>query len=383
VVNLTAQLEATIALIEERAPANNQARVIDDEVLAAVARSGVNRMLLPAALGGQDAHPRLLVDAIARIAAADASTGWCAAVGASLNIFSGHLPESAAREIYADPDVGIAGMLAPMGVVTRTTRADGGVDATLTGRWPFASNSPNSAWIGLAALVTDGSEEDPTGRVVWVPTRDVLIEDTWHAEGLRATGSHHVRTQALPVDLTRSCRYTDSAWADGPLWQMPVFTVLLPVMVAAALGIARGAIDLVLDTARTASDRAMRGHLLEDPVGMADLAAADAALRAAHAGVVAAVDDVWTVAETATRASRLLQARSMLAVHHAIDVAVESVSVAHRLGGGSAAYAGHPLMTALLDVHTARQHISFGHHYRATLGRIAAGSDEQLPPFVV
>jgi hypothetical protein len=127
----------------------------------------------------------------------------------------------------------------------------------------------------------------------------------------------------------------------------------------------------------------MRGELADDPVGLAELAAADASLRAAHAGVLSAVGDVWADANRGHRASRASQARCMMSVQHAIDLTVESVSTAHRLCGGAAAYAGHPLLASLINIHTARQHISFAHQHRARLGRIAAGIDEVAPPFIV
>jgi hypothetical protein len=134
---------------------------------------------------------------------------------------------------------------------------------------------------------------------------------------------------------------------------------------------------------RKGAGGAMRGNLIDDPVGMAELCAADAALRAAYAGVISALDEVWAIAVSEHRTSRSVQARVLLAVHHAIDISVETVSTAHRLCGGGAAYSGHRLLTALHDVHTARQHFLFAHQHRASLARIAAGTDETFPPFVI
>jgi hypothetical protein len=34
-------------------------------------------------------------------------------------------------------------------------------------------------------------------------------------------------------------------------------------------------------------------------------------------------------------------------------------------------------------VHTARQHFLFAHQHRASLARIAAGTDETFPPFII
>ena len=95
---------------------------------------------------------------------------------------------------------------------------------------------------------------------------------------------------------------------------------------------------MLFETIASPTTQAMRGRLIDDPVGLAELAAADAALRAAHAGLISAVDDVWTLADARQHASRSKQALVLLAVHHAIDTAVDAVSVAHRLCGGAALF---------------------------------------------
>src|SRR3712207_2687785 len=74
------------ALVAERAPAADEARRLDDEVVAAIAATGVNRLLMPATLGGRDAHPREAIDAVAKVAAADGSAGWCTAISAGCNL---------------------------------------------------------------------------------------------------------------------------------------------------------------------------------------------------------------------------------------------------------------------------------------------------------
>lgn len=370
--------DEVMELVAGGAAAADEARRLDDEVVAAIAATGVNRLLMPAALGGRDAHPREAVEAVARVAAADGSAGWCTAISSGSNLFSGYVPEHLARETFADPDAGNAGIFAPMGFLTPN-----GTGTTLTGRWPFASNSPHSRWLGLGAWEKDGAgQPKPPPRLVFVAAEQVVIEDTWHSSGLRATGSHHVRVDGAEVDVERSCVFGEPAWAEGALWRMPLFTVLGPVLVAAPLGTARGAVDEVIGRVRDGA-AGMRGSLGDDPVGLAALGAADAALRAAYAGLLAAVDETWEAAEAGGPVSRALQARVALAVHHALDTAVAATSEAHRLCGGAAAFLGHRVLTALRDVETGRQHVMFSHQHRPALARIAAGVDGTAPPFVL
>ena len=84
-----------------------------------------------------------------------------------------------------------------------------------------------------------------------------------------------------------------------------------------------------------------------------------------------------------TPVDRALQARAFLAAQHGSDVAVDVCATAHRLGGGAAAYRTSPLLRALRDVETARQHAMFNRGLRSHLARTLAGSDEAHPPFVI
>ncbi len=248
----------------------------------------------------------------------------------------------------------------------------------LTGRWPFTSNCEQAAWIGLAARFPG----EPVPRLVFVPTSQVTIHPTWDVAGLRATASNDTSVADVEVHRRHTCSFADRPWPEGPLWRLPLFVVLAPPLAAVSLGIARGALDEV--NRQAISRRAqMRGSLLDDPAGMADLAGADAQLRGARAGLLAIADECWARAEAGEPVDRALQARAFLAAQYCTDVAVEVCATAHRLGGGAAAYRISPLLRALRDVETARQHAMFSRGLRAHLARTLAGTDEAYPPFVV
>ena len=57
--------------------------------------------------------------------------------------------------------------------------------------------------------------------------------------------------------------------------------------------------------------------------------------------------------------------------------------MAHALGGAAAVYDGSRLLRALLDVHTARQHLLFGHQDRAPMAAAVAGREIVYPPFLL
>jgi alkylation response protein AidB-like acyl-CoA dehydrogenase len=369
-VELAADL---LALIADRAPAADQSGHLDPEVVAALAATGINRLLLPTELGGFSVSPRRTVEVVEQLAAADGSTAWAASIGFGTNHFAGYLPQDGAAEVFADADQSNAAMFAVLG---RVSHAPDGT-SRLTGRWPFASNCEQAAWLGLGA----GFPDELLPRLVFVPRSDVTIDPTWDVVGMRATASHDVSVADVEVHRRHTCSFADRPWPEGPLWRLPLFVVLAPPLAAVPLGVARAALDEVNRQAVTRRAQ-LRGSLLDDPVGMAELAGADAQLRGARAGLLAVLDECWERAEAGEPVSRALQARAFLAAQHCSDVAVEVCGTAHRLGGGAAAYRTSPLLRALRDVETARQHHIFSRGLRAQLARILAGTDEAFPPFV-
>ncbi|MEH2622264.1 alkylation response protein AidB-like acyl-CoA dehydrogenase [Bradyrhizobium sp. AZCC 1719] len=370
-------VDGVLHLVHAAADEIERNRRLPDAVVAALRDTGINRLLIPAALGGMEAPITDAMDVMERIAAVDGSAGWCAAIGGGSNVFAGYVPATGARTVFADPDQGNATMFAPLG---RVVNDHGRV--TLSGRWPFTSNCLHSAWVGLGALFHDADGAGPVPRIVFVPVADLTIEDTWDVVGLRGTGSHHVAAAEVPVYPDRCTRFADRPWPGGTLWRLPIYTTLLPTLVAVPLGIARGAIDEISRQAREGRT-ARRGQLADAPISMAELAVADTRLRAARAGLRAAVGEAHMHAERGEPISRQLQARICLAGMHACDTSVEVTSTAHHLGGGAAAYRGSRLLRALSDVQAARQHLLFSHHHLGELGKLVAGLDLAYPPYVM
>jgi alkylation response protein AidB-like acyl-CoA dehydrogenase len=378
VMSLLEQVVGLGDLIRADADGMERERRISDDVVTALRATGLNRAMVPKALGGDDRPVLEVIDAIEHLAAMDGSTGWCAAVGAGSNVFSGYLAHDVAKEIWSDPDQGNASMFGPFGQVRPA-----GEGFTLSGRWPFSSNCLHSDHIGLGSLwFTQGEEPEPIPRLAFVPMADVQVDPTWTSPGLCGTGSHHTVVADLPVDRSRSLTFLDQAFADGPVWRMPLFTVLGPTLGVTVLGMARGAVEDVraLIAGHAGSTR---GSIADDPIALADFAIADTALRAARGALIDAVGAAWSAAERGDPVTKPMQARVTLAIGYGADIAVEVAGTCHRLGGGAAAYAGSSLLRRLRDVETARQHVMFGHGSRPLLARALAGEDVFAPPFIV
>ena len=133
--------------------------------------------------------------------------------------------------------------------------------------------------------------------------------------GLRGTGSHHVTADHVAVDPEHCCVFVGRAWPDAPLWRMPVFSVIVPLLAAAPLGIARGALDEVARRARQGRAASRRTGLADDPLAMADFAVADSRLRGARAALIDAVDEAHQQAERGATLERELLAQHLPQPH--------------------------------------------------------------------
>jgi alkylation response protein AidB-like acyl-CoA dehydrogenase len=350
-------------------------RILGD-VLVALRGTGINRLWIPAVLGGLQADAFALMDAAERLAAADGSTAWCAVIGSASNLPAGYMPEAGARRVFADPDLPSATMLTPLGRIT----CEGG-RAVLNGRWPFTSNCLHGKWIGLSALIERPDGLDPVPRVAFVRSADLVIEDTWGSVGLRDTGSHHVTANQLTIDIDQCSVLSGPSWPEGLLWRLPPYTVMLPALTSVVLGIARGALDEIARQAREGR-AGRRGQLTDDPMSMADYGVADTRLRSARVRLWVSVEEARQLAAHHLPVPRTLQAQIALACLHATETSMQTTAVAHRLGGG-AAYTGNRLLRAFYDVEAASRHYLFSRQHLAVLATISMGLDSAYPPFVV
>jgi alkylation response protein AidB-like acyl-CoA dehydrogenase len=82
----------------------------------------------------------------------------------------------------------ICGVVNPPG---KARRVEGGY--RISGRWPYSSGSQQADWMMAGVrLIADGKDALPGMYVVYMPMRDLRIENTWQVTGLQGTGSDTV-----------------------------------------------------------------------------------------------------------------------------------------------------------------------------------------------
>jgi alkylation response protein AidB-like acyl-CoA dehydrogenase len=167
---------------------------------------------------------------------------------------------------------------------------------------------------------------------------------------------------------------------EGPLYAFPfMFAAKGP---AAALGIARSALDILIETSGKPARLYTLGDGIEPPkraredVFVQEAAArADALLTSARAHAFAVVGDMWETLVRGEPLSELQLARFMSLNCHVTALCVEAVERVFKASGGTAVYQKGPLERALRDLLTMNQHVVAGLRSWEMAGRLLLGLD--------
>src|ERR1700761_1282433 len=342
-------IESLLAGLSSRNDEMEQLGELPADVVAALRSAGVWRTWLPRELGGFETTPSEVVDLVVRLSEADAAAGWCAMIGIGTATAAAVLPREGAEEMWTTGDEVCGGALAPTG--TGTWQPDGSL--LVEGRWGFGSGVRHCDWV-FGGVRSDGAR---VPELVAFPADQVRVLDTWHVLGLRGTGSNDytVHAAVVPRRRTRSMAAM-RAWASGPMWRVPITTLLLALVGAVPAGIARRAlaelVRLAQDKVAYRSSTPLRERETVQLVvgdGYAQVEAAQASLAVTLDNLVAEAAATGSVSARARISARLAAVSS---AHRCADV----VTACYRAGGTSAMLAGHPLSRALRDASAVTQH---------------------------
>src|SRR5215472_16268841 len=246
-------LHAAIGLAEQIRAASDEierGRRIPSDIAAAIKDAGVFGMAMPRAWGGPELDPLTQFRVIEALAMAEGSVGWCAMIGCDGGYVPAFLDQDVARAMYSN-------VLMATGAAATTTgqavRVPGGY--RVSGRFPFVSGCQHCEWVWLGCMVVDDGVprvDDngvPETRQCVLPLSQCEILDTWYTTGLRGTGSNDVVVRDEFVEEERTFSFQDPRLIrrPGPLYAFPF--MFMAKGSAPALGIARHAIDTVIESA--------------------------------------------------------------------------------------------------------------------------------------
>ena len=261
-------LHAAIRLGEQIRDASDeieQGRRLPTGIAAAMKNAGIFSMPMPLAWGGPELDPLTQFRVIEALAMADGSAGWCAMIGCDGGYVTAFLDQDIGRGMY--PDLRVATAVAAT-TTGQAERVAGGY--RVSGRFPFVSGCQHCDWAWLGCVVVENgvprADENgvPETRQCLLPMSHCEILDTWHTTGLRGTGSNDVVVRDVFVEEARSFSFQDPNLVKrpGPLYAFPF--MFMAKGSAPALGIARRAIDALIESAATKpARRYMAGDLIE------------------------------------------------------------------------------------------------------------------------
>lgn len=361
--DLVAAARDLAGLVDKHADESEAERRLAGPLVRAFTEAGLFRLLVPRELDGPEADPVTMVEVIEEVSRADGAAGWCVMIAATSSLQAAYLPEPWASRIYGDPAVCTGGVFAPNG---RAEACDGGW--TVSGRWPFASGSQHCQWL-MGGTLLDG-----TPHLAFAPADRVEIVDTWDTMGLRGTGSHDIVYDAVDVPAGLMVSLVgDKPRRGGSLYHVPVMGLLAVGVSSVALGIGRRALDELVALAGSRRPGGGRRTLAERGVAQAEIARAEATLRAGRALLLETVRTAWAEARAGERVGTERRAELRLAATNATRSAAAAVDVAYDLGGGGAVYRSSPLERCRRDVHTATQHVMIAPPTYELAGRVLLG----------
>ena len=167
----------------------------------------------------------------------------------------------------------------------------------------------------------------------------------------------------------------------GALYAFPVFGLLALAIAATALGIARGAVDDLVELAGAKTPTMAKRSLGAQPDTQARMAHAEARLRSARALIDQAVGEAWEDAQGQHAVTVERRAALRMAASHAMESAAGVVDEMYALGGGTSIYETSLLQRRFRDVHVATQHMLVGPSAWEFAGRVLLGQPVRAEQF--
>lgn len=359
------------AILAAQCAAEEHAATLSATSVQALYDAGILAMKLPRELGGAEADPATQLEVLEALAQASPAAAWCAMVGAtSVGMPGAFLPDEGIARMFGGGRIPRGAIVVmPAGVAEATAGGH-----RLSGRWSFASGVRHAEWVVVAARCA--AAQGPTVRLFAVPATAVEIHDNWQVAGLRGTGSCDITIadSFVPACLSWDAR-SDAPRRGGALYRLGIPAFVANEHAAFALGVARSALDGLLDIAR-AKLRSYR----PGAVTLAQRASVQRTLGRGGLELDAARTlalDLNRRAYDTVAAGALLDGRQQAELRavgtYCTEVAVNVVSAAFRHVGGGAIFDAHPLQRCLRDIQCAAQHLIVSESAYENLGQFLLG----------
>lgn len=352
--------DAFVACLAERAAQAEELRHLPDATIADFRASGLARLLLPARYGGEQAPFPAILEPVRRMAHGCASSAWTLGFYTLHNWMLALFGEQAQDEVFADGPVLCPAPLAPTG---RGVPADGGI--RLSGRWSWATGIMAADWVMVGALC--GPDDGMYPALVLLPAEDVAVEDVWHTDGMRGTGSHDVLVDDVFVPGHRLVSVVDvyggtapgAALHDASAYRWPMVPALSLLAAMPALGAAEAVAD---GFATRLGERVLAYSGVaqkQQPAAQIRLGDARVRLRVLHGLLGDTVELIEGMVDERAHIPRAVRAQARVAAAHIVHESRAVVADLLESSGASAHFLHNPLQRAKRDIDVISGHVVF------------------------
>jgi alkylation response protein AidB-like acyl-CoA dehydrogenase len=257
----------------------------------------------------------------------------------------------------------------------------------VTGRWQFASGVTHCDWLWTGCLVMENERPrmtltGPEIIHVFMPVSAVAIHDTWFASGLCGTGSQDVTASDVVVPDRHLFHVGDPGpQRPEPLYRMPALGWFVSHVAAASLGIARGALDELIELAQTKLPTFSQEVVADRAAAQLELARAESAVGSARAFLHETVGELWNVLAAGGTPTPRQVALNRVAAANATDVGATVARTASVLAGGSSILAKSSLQRHMRDAEAIAHHFTVAPHVWEDAGRVFMGRAPRAPMF--
>lgn len=360
--------------LRKRADEIEAARRLPADLSAEFASAGFYRLCVPEVYGGLELPPMTTMETIETLAAADGSAAWCVFIAATSGTVLALLPEDGAREVFPHEKALLGGVFAPRGEAHQTDEG-----FRVNGRWQWGSGTQNADWVMGGCRIFEGGKPAvdkngaPLARMMIVPAADVTFHDTWYVSGLSGTGSTDFEFADVFVPNRHAVGLGVDRPLERPLYAFPQFGLLAMGIAAVALGLARAAIDELIDLAGGKTPAASSRPLAARQSAQMEVALAEAERRSARAFFYETIEAAWEMAQREGRIGVDERRDVRLATTHAVRASASAVDRMYHLAGGTSVYRTSPLQRIFRDVHVTTQHMMVAPSTFELTGRLLLG----------
>jgi alkylation response protein AidB-like acyl-CoA dehydrogenase len=314
----------------------------------------------PKRFGGSEADFRTKLEVIQELGRGCGSTAFVTGQITCGCWFIGMWNDRVQADVWgSNPDARIAGVIAPTGTAEIVK---GGY--RVSGRWAYCSGSLHAHWLFLGVPIVDQDGQPVDMRVVLLPAADVVIEDTWHVAGMKGTGSNTVVAHEVFVPEHRSTSMGklmmgeyDNRHSGETLYQVPVASAVITDLAGPQLGLARAAMELVIEQASTRGVTHTEYDLQTNaPTVQLALAKAATLIDAAELLAYRAADEVDEAGRLNIFPDYLTRARNKMRVSQAIVNARDAIRELVSAHGAASFAESNPLQRIWRDSEVASRH---------------------------